>query len=233
MAAQRRPRRLGRRLVRGEARHALDRVGGLLDGSPGEGALDELLEPRDDGRALVVALAAEEVEERLGELAAHRLLGQRPHALPQALEGAQLDGRPRRPRQHGSREEGEMVLRVVPVDVLLAEQGDELRAEDLEVAGRSPRPRRPMSGGSTRGAPRGAGRGRERHALGGQLSHHAQHRVGGERGREGLQRLAPLGVGGERAQRGSHEAVAEGSGSRMISWAVCRAARMRPAPDMP
>ena len=63
MAAQRRPRRLGRRLVGGEARHALDRSGGLLDGAPGEGALDQLLEPRDDGGALVVAVAAEEIED--------------------------------------------------------------------------------------------------------------------------------------------------------------------------
>ena len=128
-----------------------------------------------------------------------------------------------------------MVLRVVPVDVLLAEQGEELRAEDLEVA-RSTARRRSSDVGARRGEElhETLGVARERHALGGQLAHHAEHRVRGERGGEGLQRLAR-----PRRRRPATRSAARMrlsrrvSGSRMISCAVCRAARTRPAPDMP
>jgi hypothetical protein len=125
-------RRLGHRGVAGEMRHALDDEGGLVERSAGQRAQDQLREARQDGLRLLVAIAPEKIQERLRQLPAHRVLGQRQHAVPEGLEGAEHDGRARRPRQHGARQEGQVILRVVSVDVLLAEQGDELSAQRLE-----------------------------------------------------------------------------------------------------
>ena len=126
-----------------------------------------------------------------------------------------------------------MVLRVVPVDVLVAKQREELAAKGLEVPDRR---RLLFDRIRARGGEElheALGVAGERHALGAQLAQDAEHRVGAHGGGEGLERVLALGVGGDDAQRGAHEALPERLGSRMISWAVCRAASARPAPDIP
>ena len=50
---------------------------------------------------------------------------------------------------------------------------------------------------------------RERHALGAQLAQDAEHRMGAHGGGEGLERILALGVRGDHAQRGAHEALSE------------------------
>ena len=208
-SADRRPRRLRHGLVGRQARHALDGEGGLVERAAGQGPLDQLVEPGEDRLGLLVLVAAEEVEERLGELAAHRVLRERRDALPEGLERAEDDRRPRGPGEHGAGEQRHMVLRVVPVDVLLAKQREELAAEGFQVSDR----RRLLfhrvgaRGGEELHQPLGVAR--ERHALGAQLTQHAEHRVGAHGGGEGLEGVLALGVGGDHAQRGAHETLPE------------------------
>ena len=129
---------------------------------------------------------------------------------PRRLERAEHDGRPGRPGEHGPREKRQVVLRVVPVDVLVAKQREELPAENLEIAGRM---RLVLVRARARGGQelhQALGVARERHALGAQLTQHAEHGVGAHGGGEGLERILALGVGGHDAQRGAHEALPEG-----------------------
>ena len=234
LAAHRGPRRLGHGLVGGQARHALDGEGGLVERPAGQRALDQLVEPREDGRRLVVRVAAQELEERLGELPAHRVLRERRHSLPERLERAEHDGRPRRPGEHGPREERQVVLRVVPVDVLVAEQREELPAEDLEIPGRRRLVLVRARCAWRRGAPPGAGRGAR--------AARPRRPAGASRGARGAALMeevkawsasSPSGSAATTRSAARMRLSRRGSGSRMISCAVWRAASARPAPDIP
>src|SRR5262249_32501818 len=136
LLAHRGSRRLGYGFVAGESCPALKGEGPLVEGASGQRALNQLCEPREYGVHVGVLVAAQQVEKCFGQLPADPVLRQRVNALSERLERAELDGGPRRPREHRPREKGQVVLRVVAVDVLLTEERQELPAQRLEVPAR-------------------------------------------------------------------------------------------------